>query len=201
MAVAATLPIHHFEGSPRAWKDADLVGGILAGDERCFEELYSRHRGRIFGFALNRLGDAAEAEDVTQEVFLQVHRSLASFQGRSTLLTWMFGIAHNQVCRRFRRKTPSMLSLDDSEAASLPAETAPTDRRVEAKRLLRRCGEIVETELSPSQREIFYLRYANSGTHGVIAKKLGKSSQAVKISLFRSRKTLALHSQDLSVLQ
>jgi DNA-directed RNA polymerase specialized sigma24 family protein len=59
----------------------------------------------------------------------------------------------------------------------------------------------VETELSPAQREIFYLRYANSGTHGVIAKQLGKSSQAVKISLFRSRKTLALHGPDLSALQ
>jgi RNA polymerase sigma factor (sigma-70 family) len=201
MAAAAIETSHNFEGSPQAWKDQDLVQGILAGDDRGFDELYRRHRGRIFGFALNRLGDASEAEDVTQEVFLQVHRSLPSFQGRSTLLTWMFGIAHNQVCRRFRRKTPPMLSLDDSEAASLPAEVAPTDRRVEAKRLLRRCGEVVETELSPSQREIFYLRYANSGTHGVIAKRLGKSSQAVKISLFRSRKTLALHGPDLSALQ
>jgi RNA polymerase sigma-70 factor (ECF subfamily) len=185
------------EGNPCDWQDCDLVNGILAGDDRCFNALYARHRGRIFGFALNRLGDASEAEDVTQEVFLQVHRSLPSFEGRSSLLTWMFGIAHNQVCRRFRRKTPPLLSLDDSEAASLPSEIAPTDRRVEAQRLLRHCGKIVETELSPAQREIFYLRYAKSGTHSVIAEQLGKSNQAIKISLFRSRKTLALHTPQL----
>ena len=146
---------------------------------------------------MNRLGDAAEAEDVTQEVFLHVHRSLSSFEGRSSVLTWMFGIAHNQVCRRFRRKTPPLLPLEDSEAAALPAESCPADQRVDAQRLLRHCGKIVETELSPSQREIFYLRYARSGTHNVIAKQLGKSNQAIKISLFRSRRTLAKHSPPL----
>jgi len=196
MAAAVIEPYALPETEPTTWKDCELVDGILSGESRCFDVLYQRHYGRIFGFALNRLGDACEAEDVTQEVFLQVHRSLASFQGRSTLLTWMFGIAHNQVCRRFRRKVPPMLSIEDSEAASLAADVCPTDRRVDATRLLRRTSEIVETELSPSQREIFYLRFCPSekgGAHSVIAERLGKSNQAVKISLFRSRKTLSAH--------
>ena len=68
---------------------------------------------------LKRLGDAVEAEDVTQEVFLQTYRSLGSYQGRSTLLTWMFGIAHNQVRRRFRRKAPSLVRLDDVDTLEL----------------------------------------------------------------------------------
>ena len=182
------------------WEDRDIVQGILFGNEKCFEVLYHRHRGRIYGFALKRLADPAEAEDVTQEVFLQVHRSLASFQGRSTVLTWMFGIAHNQVCRRFRRKTVPTVSLDDNGAMDLGSEDCPPDRWVEAARVLRRCVEVVDTELSEPQRKVFYLKYAEHRSTRSIAKHLGKSNQAVKISLFRSRKTLGQHTQNVDAV-
>ena len=187
-------------GAPAKWREADIVAGILAGDELCFDELYRRFRHRIYGFALKRLGDPSEAEDVAQDVFLQVHRCLASFQGRSSLLTWMFGIAHNQVCRRFRRKTPPIVSLDDFDTAELCAADCPADRRAEATRVLQRCGEAVDAELSASQRRIFYLTYAENQSNRCVAKQLGKSRQAVKISLFRSRRTLAKHTPGLETV-
>lgn len=179
------------------WKDDDLVQGILFGNEDCFTVLYQRYRGRIYGFALKRLADAAEAEDVTQEVFLQVHRSLASYEGRSTLLTWLFGIAHNQVCRRFRRKSAPMVSLDDSDALELRSPDCLPDRRLEAARVLRRCVEVADHELSPAQRKVFHLKYAENRSTRSIAKHLGKSNQAVKISLFRSRRTLSQHTPNV----
>ena len=131
---------------------------------------------------------------------MQVHRSLASFQGRSTLLTWMFGIAHNQVCRRFRRKTPSMVSIDDSEALDLRSSECPPDRQADASRVLRRCVDVAENELSEAQRAVFYLKYAENRSTRSIAAHLGKSTQAVKISLFRSRKTLNQHTPNAEVL-
>jgi RNA polymerase sigma-70 factor, ECF subfamily len=179
------------------WNDDELVQGILFGNEDCFTVLYQRHRGRIYGFALKRLADPAEAEDVTQEVFLQVHRSLASYEGRSTLLTWLFGIAHNQVCRRFRRKSAPTVSLDDSEALELCSPECPTDQRLDAARVLRQCVEVAERELSAAQRNVFQLKYAENRSTRSIAKHLGKSNQAVKISLFRSRKTLAQHTPNV----
>jgi RNA polymerase sigma-70 factor (ECF subfamily) len=182
--------------NPADWDDQQLVFGILSGDADCFEVLHARYRGRIYGFALKRLGDPAEAEDVTQEVFLQIHRCLASYQGRSSLLTWMFGVAHNQVCRRFRRKRPTMVSLDDSEAVELSAAACSPDRQVDAVRMLRRCCEVVEHELSPGQRKVFYLKYNESRSTRSIASELSKSNQAVKISLFRSRRTLSQHMPD-----
>jgi RNA polymerase sigma-70 factor (ECF subfamily) len=172
------------------------VAGILAGDEQCFEALYARYRGCIYGFALKRLRDPIESEDVTQEVFLQVHRCLGSYQGRSTLQTWLFGIAYNRVCRRFRKQQPSMISIDENEVVQLVADECPADRRVDAVRLLRRCGEVVETELSPAQRKVFYLAFDENRSTRSIADHLGKSRQAVKISLFRSRKTLNFHTSD-----
>jgi RNA polymerase sigma-70 factor (ECF subfamily) len=177
--------------------DDSLVAGILAGDESCFEILHTRYRSRIYAFALKRLGDPVEAEDVVQEVFMQVHRCLASYQGRSALLTWMFGIAHNQVCRRFRRKKPTMVSLDEPEAIELSSPDASPDRCVDANRALRRCGEVVEHELTDQQRTVFYLKYAENRTTRAIAEELGKSNQAIKISLFRSRKTLLRHATDV----
>ena len=170
--------------------DETLVAGILAGDATCFEVLHDRYRSRIYAFALKRLGDAAEAEDVAQEVFLQVHRCLASFEGRSSLLTWMFGIAHNQVCRRFRRKTPTLVSLDAEEAIEIAAQEFGPEERIDAGRALRQCEKVVEHELTDGQRKVFHLKFGENRSTRAIAEELGKSNQAVKISLFRSRKTL-----------
>jgi RNA polymerase sigma-70 factor (ECF subfamily) len=180
----------------REWSDDDLAQGILFGHEPCFDVLHERHRGRIYGFALKRLSDPVEAEDVVQEVFLQIHRSLGSYQGRSTLLTWMFGIAHNQVCRRFRRKSAPTISLDDADAIALRSDECPADRRVEARRTLRRCIEAVDSELSEAQRTVFHLKYAENRSTRSIAKGLRKSNQAIKISLFRARRTLVHHVPD-----
>ena len=182
------------------YDDVDLIDGIIAGDVHCFDVLHDRYRSRIFAFALKRLSDPAEAEDVTQEVFLEVFRCISSYQGRSSLLTWIFGIAHNQVCRRFRRKHPVTISLDEAEDGALSAAAVPTDRQVEASRVLERCTKMVESQLSPTQRKVFHLKYAENRSTRSIARQLGKSSQAVKISLFRSRRALAHQAADLQAV-
>lgn len=179
--------------------DGELVAAVIAGEEGAFDALHERYRERIYRFALKRLRDAAEAEDVTQEVFLQVHRCLSSFEGRSSLLTWMFGIAHNQVCRRFRRQRPPMVSMDEPDSVEMPAEDVPVERRIDAARILDRCQELLEEEVSDTQRMVFHLRYAENHSTRDIARKLGKSNQAVKIGLFRSRRALERRSPDLDV--
>ena len=100
------------------------------------------------------------------------------------------------MCRRFRRKTPKMVSLDDSEASELRVEASSPDRQVDAIRMLQRCNEVAENELSPAQRKVFYLKFDQSRSTRSIAHELSKSSQAVKISLFRSRRTLSQHMPD-----
>jgi RNA polymerase sigma-70 factor (ECF subfamily) len=177
--------------------DGELVKAVIEGREGAFEVLHDRYRERIYRFALKRLRDATEAEDVTQEVFLQVHRCLASFEGRSSLLTWMFGIAHNQVCRRFRRQRPPMVSVDDTNTFEVPAQEVPAERRIDAARLLDRCQEVLEEEVSSTQQMVFRLRYAENRSTRDIAKRMGKSNQAIKIGLFRSRRALERRAPDL----
>ena len=174
----------------RRRQDQSLVREILAGDAAAFSQLHELYHHRLYRFAVKRLGDATEAEDVVQDVFLEVHKCLGSWEGRSSLLTWMFGIAHHQLCRRFRKKAPVGIPMKQLEAQPPVAPEAPSDRRVEAARVLEVCADALDEDVSEAQREIFDLYYGEGQPTKAIAEELGKSNQAVKISLFRTRRAM-----------
>lgn len=183
--------------TPTAADDTRLVAEILAGKDAAFAELYERYERRIYFFALKRMSDPSDAEDVTQEVFLQVFRGLAKFEGRSSLLTWMFGIAHNQICRRYRRQRPISISLDSAEVDRLSSNETPADRRTDFVRILRNCSRVLDEKVPEQQREAFEQRYIENRSTREIAEEMGKSPQAIKISLFRTRRTLAENNRKL----
>ena len=170
--------------------DRHLAKRIAAGDEAGFRELYALHASRIHAYAARRLGDRAEAEDAVQDVFLAVHRSIGSFAGRSSLLTWMFGIARNEVGHRLRRRRRTPLPSSFDLPASTVADEVPSDRRVDASRALAACASALERDVTPAQREIFDLYYGTSDATPVIAEKLGRTDPAVKMSLSRTRRLL-----------
>ena len=173
-----------------AWSsDRELVDQILAGSRKDFDLLYEAYFPRVYGFALKRLGDPGEAEDVAQEVFLTLISALASFQGQSSLLVWIFGITRNKVNRRFRRPRPRMESLD--EGLEVMSNEVATDLAVEARRMLLRCEEIIENDLTPLQRRIFHLKHLRRQSVRTIAEALGKSEDAVKAHLYRMRRTIS----------
>jgi RNA polymerase sigma-70 factor (ECF subfamily) len=185
----------------RRRQDRELVNQILAGDPDAFTRLHTLYSQRIYRFAVKRLGDATEAEDVVQDVFVEVFRCVGSWEGRSALLTWMFGIAHHQVCRRFRKKTPIAIPIEQIEAAPHVTPEPSSDRRVEATRMLAVCADALDEDVSQAQREIFDLYYGENRPIRAIAQDLGKSNQAVKISLFRTRRAMAARLEDLDMLQ
>lgn len=175
--------------SPRR-RELKLARAIAAGEEGAFERLHGAYRARVYAFALKRTRDPAEADDICQDVFVQVFRCIGSFEGRSTLLTWLFGITHHQICRRLRKRRLESQSLDAPGVAEVAGPSVPADRQVDAARLLDACHGVLAERVSEAQREIFELRYGHSHSIAEIAHMLGKSRQAVKISLFRSRRTL-----------
>jgi RNA polymerase sigma-70 factor (ECF subfamily) len=175
-----------------AWaNDDEIVAQILGGDSQAFELLYETYFPRVYRFALSRLGDAAESEDVTQEVFFTVFNALGSFRGQSSLLVWIFGITRHTVLRRFRRVRPRLESLDGSNARELPARDVPPDRAVDARRMLERCEDVIHAELSPLQRRIFHLKHLRRQSIRAIASSLGKSEDAIKANLYRMRRAIA----------
>lgn len=178
--------------SPVEWSsDRELVDRILSGSREHFELLYDRYFPRVYRFALKRLGDPGEAEDVAQEVFFTVFRVLESYQGTAPLLIWIFGITRNTVNRRFRRQRPQIESLDADDAREIATLAPPTDRAVDARRMLRLCEAVIENELTPLQRRIFHLKHLRRQSIRSIAHALGKSEDAIKANLYRMRRAIS----------
>jgi len=167
--------------------DSELVEEILAGSVDHFNLLYEAYFSRVYRFALKRLRDPGEAEDVAQEVFMTVFKALSNYRGDSALLVWIFGITRNTVNRRFRKPRPYLESIDAPTASQLAAESAPIDRSVDARRTLARCMTIIEGDLTPLQRRIFHLKHLRCQSIRSIAGALGKSEDAIKANLYRMR--------------
>jgi RNA polymerase sigma-70 factor (ECF subfamily) len=185
----------------KAWaSDAQLVASILAGSRRDFDLLYETYFPRVYRFAQRRLHDAAESEDVSQEVFLAVFRSLPSYQGTSSLLVWIFGITRNTVNRRFRRSRLRLQPLESDQVGKVPGNEVAPDQAVEARRILASCEAVIEKELTPLQRRIFHLKHLRRQSIRTIAAALGKSEDAIKANLYRMRRSIAHAAPELEGL-
>jgi RNA polymerase sigma-70 factor (ECF subfamily) len=185
----------------KTWEsDRELVDQILAGSSEHFDMLYEAYFPRVFRFALKRLRDNGEAEDVTQEVFMTLLSALSSYKGDSALIVWIFGITRNKVNRRFRGTRPRFESIDTGEASELASESASTDDAVDARRMLSRCEKAIENDLTPLQRHIFQLKHLRQEPIRKIAQALGKSEDAIKANLYRMRRSIENGTPGLEVL-
>jgi RNA polymerase sigma-70 factor (ECF subfamily) len=112
---ALALPYTPF--APSASPDpgeAAALARAQAGDHYAFAHLYSLHKRRIYSLCLRMVGNIGEAEDLTQEVFLQLHRKIATFRGDSAFSTWLHRLAINVVLMRLRKKGLTLISLDEA---------------------------------------------------------------------------------------
>lgn len=94
--------------------EADALVRAQAGDHHAFAHLYALHKRRIYSLCLRMVGNVAEAEDLTQEAFLQLHRKIATFRGDSAFSTWLHRLAINVVLMHLRKKGLSLISLDEA---------------------------------------------------------------------------------------
>lgn len=184
--------------SSKAWEsDRDLVDQILAGSREHFDLLYGTYFPRVYRFALKRLRDPGEAEDVAQEVFMTLMTALASFNGDSSLLVWIFGVTRNKVNRRFRRPRQRLEPLEEGGALDIQAREPRADDTVEARRVLAGCENVIANHLTPLQRRIFHLKHLRQQPIRAIANALGKSEDAIKANLYRMRRAIAAGSPGL----
>jgi RNA polymerase sigma-70 factor (ECF subfamily) len=100
--------------TPPSPADADILARAQAGDHHAFAQLYSLHKRRIYSLCLRMVGNVAEAEDLTQEAFLQLHRKIGTFRGDSAFSTWLHRLAINVVLMQLRKKGLSLISLDEA---------------------------------------------------------------------------------------
>jgi RNA polymerase sigma-70 factor, ECF subfamily len=159
-----------------------LSGEAMSG----FDELYRKHYRRVYSICLRMTGNVAEAEDLTHEVFIQLHRKLGSFRGEAAFTTWLHRLTVNQVLMHFRKRSVrSELTTDDGE---MPDSVDPDTTRPEAMPIVDRIGlETAIAQLPPGYRTVFVLHDVEGYEHEEIAKMLGCSAGTSKSQLHKAR--------------
>jgi RNA polymerase sigma-70 factor, ECF subfamily len=181
------------EGAPEAAPDELLLQRVSRGDERAFGELMSRHDARLREFVRYMLGAHARlAEDVMQEVLLQLHRSSPTFANGSTFRTWLYGLAKN-VCRhelRRNRRDPAVESVGDEPLLQVPdggLDPLEAIARDEREAAIRRAVE----KLPDHYRIVLKLRDWDELSYAQIAETLDIPVGTVRSRLHNGRVLLA----------
>ena len=162
--------------------EQDLVYRAQRGDKEAFARLYESYFDKIYRYVVLKMGNKTEAEDVTQQVFLNALQSLSSFKWKGVPFSaWLFRIAHNLVVDYWRReKKWATTSLDDS-VVSVDSQASGCNPQLEAERRLNMAQVISATkQLTMAQREVINLRFAGELSIAEVAKAMGKSEGAVK---------------------
>ena len=189
-----TSGVIHAEASDPDW---DLVARVAAGDRDAFGELVERHHRRLLRVCERLLGDAEEARDAVQEVFLKVMVKAGGFRPKALVSTWLYRVAVNHclnVLRRRRlRRWVSLSAADDDDAVAAPPE--PAEERADPHRELdarRRWGVVHRaiTGLPPNQRAVLVLARFEELSYKEIAETLGITLGAVESRLFRAMRAL-----------
>jgi len=165
--------------------DAELIARVLARDDRAaFGELVIRHQSAVRNFLRHLThGDAALADDLAQETFIQAYRKLANFRGEARFLTWLLGIAHNHYRNARRRWSPVPAGTEPPvEETAIPAATRSSDLRADLAGALR--------ELSADEQLALHLGYAQGMSHAEIAALVDWPLGTVKTHLARSKEKL-----------
>ncbi len=191
-------------GIPPSSSDPDGVDALAraqAGDHEAFAQLYALHKRQIYSLCLRMVGNIAEAEDLTQEAFLQLHRKIATFRGDSAFSTWLHRLAVNVVLMRLRKKGLSLISLDE---AMEPTPSEGPSRSFGAPDLTltgaidRLALERAVADLPAGYRLIFILHDVEGFEHNEIASMLDCSIGNSKSQLHKARLKLrdALRAQN-----
>lgn len=171
--------------------DTQLVASAQNGDQHAFAELVRRHSDRVFRLAVSILGREfiPEAEDVTQEVFLKVHRAIASFRGDSEFSSWIYRITFNRAVNlkeRVRFRTPH---VEEAVLEKMLSTRAGPDRDLELKLRDLKLAECIATlpEVYQSALRLYY--WLGAGVQE-IGDLLGVPENTAKSYLYRSRQLL-----------
>jgi len=176
-----------------------LVEQCQRGDAQAFARLVALHEGMVFNLAARLLGDAEEARDLAQEVFLQVYRTLGRFEGRSTLKTWIYRIVVNQCRyrqrwwrRRRRERTCPIEDLtpaDEAFLAQRPGGIEGPEERLQRRERSRMVQRAL-LALSFDHRAVLLLREIEGLSCDEIATALSLPGGTVKSRLSRARDAL-----------
>ncbi len=181
---------------PWSANEAELVTGLQAGSDAAFDWLVTHYHGKVYSVVYRMLGDAAEAADVTQEVFLKAFRAIRSFRRGSSLRTWLYRITIREALnqrRWWRRHRRRQVSIDaaDPESPALELEAADDDPfdRLAAREVQELVHEAL-VQVPEAFRSAVILRDLEGLSYEEVAEVLEVSVGTVKSRILRGRRAL-----------
>lgn len=169
-------------------EDARCLARGAAGDERAWQELFDKWKRPLLAFFYRSLGSMAEAEDLTLEVFVRLHRSAANYEGRAAFTTFLFHIARNLLLNELRRRRRKPAQLLPPEAFDYVAAPGSDDARraTELEEIFQRAL----AQLPEAQRSLLLLVHQQDLDHRTAATTLGLTENALRVQLHRARQHL-----------
>jgi len=185
--------LHDNQPAPATPSTADLINRAQRGEEAAFEAIFHQHRQRVYALCLRMIGNTAEAEELTQEAFLQVFRKIHTFRGDSAFSTWLHRVSVNVVLMRLRKQKVDETPLDGNTSG----EELDEPQREYGAPDLGLMGSIDRlnlrraiAQLPRGYRRIFLLHDVQGYEHHEIAALLGVSTGNSKSQLHKARMRL-----------
>ena len=176
------------ESVERHGADCALMARVARADKAALRALFLCHQTRVFRFIQRIVRNEAVAEELVNEVFLDVWQHAASYEGRSSVTTWLLKLAHNRAISALRKRREE--AWDEEKAGEIPDGADDSEviaQKADKGRLLRRCID----RLSPEHREIVDLVYYHERSVAEASTILGIPEGTVKTKLFVARKRLS----------
>ncbi len=157
--------------------EQSLVRRAQQRDQAALTQLYEENFDRIYRYIVLKIGDRTEAEDMTQQVFLNALKSISSYKWKGMPFSaWLFRIAHNQIVDYYRKKSRrATVPLDESITAGDSDPRKLTERKVEIEQMAQ-----ATKKLTKAQQEVISLRFAGDLSIAEAARAMGKSEGAIK---------------------
>jgi RNA polymerase sigma-70 factor (ECF subfamily) len=167
-------------------KDFQLTQAASKGNMMAFEEIYNRHHRRVYSICLRMLQNATEAEDLTQDVFIQLYRKIGSFRGDSAFTTWLHRLTVNQVLMHFRKRNVKFEKT--TEEGETPVQIVPGTENAKKMPIVDKIAlENAIAQLPNGYRNVFVLHDVEGYEHEEVARLLGCSVGTSKSQLHKAR--------------
>jgi RNA polymerase sigma-70 factor (ECF subfamily) len=177
------------EVHPSQCSDLELTQRAAGGDMQAFEEVYRRHQRRVYSLCLRMTQNVAEAEDLTQEVFVHLFKTLGSFRGESAFATWLHRLTTNRVLMHFRKVT--------SRKETLTEDGTTPERALEGREAAGQMPVLDHVALNralallpPGYRAVFILHDIEGYEHEEIGEMIGIAAGTSKSQLHKARRSL-----------
>ncbi len=180
--------------------EAELIAGCRAGNQQALDELVKRYHGAVLRVCVSLLG-SRDVEDLVQDIFIKILRRIDSFEGRSSLFTWIYEITANhcrdELRRRKYRRWFSLQSLPAEAVEQIKSNEASASDQMERDELHGQLRQALN-QLEPKYRELIVLRDLEELSYEEIARLNKMAVKLVKSRLFQARKILTAKMKKIS---